>query len=222
MDYVYNRLEPYFGKSQLEIADEIGLKFDKIPKNLNKMISDKLIGKEKDLEKKYDIFKNSLYLIKNSPVQNDLWPLERMTFSVLKVSQFDHDWDDSYWKSYFEYVTIIVICYEGNRSTKNGDRILRDVKKISFNDNDLESIKMVFNAIKNAINTYKSDWVKGSMESYFKMLPTPNKFPNQIIEITPKASSGKNSYQNFFTDGDSTKTAFALTKPLLYEKFKQS
>lgn len=222
MDYVYKKLKPYLGKSQLEIADEIGLRFDKVPKNLNKMISDKLIGKEKDLEKEFDIFKNSLYLIKNSPVQSDFWPLERMTFPVLRVSQFDLDWDESYWKSYFEQVTIIVICYEGNRNTKNGYRILKDVKKISFNDNDLESIKIAFNSIKDAINKYKTDKVKRSMDSYFKFLPTPNKFPNQIIEITPKASRGKNSYQNFFTEGDSTKTAFALTKPLLYEKFKLS
>lgn len=107
-----------------------------------------------------------------------------------------------YWKSYFEQVTLIVICYEGKRGTKNGERILKDVKKISFTDNDLDLIKITFNYIKNAIDKFNSDEIKEDMSSYIEMLPTPNKFKNQIIEITPKASIGKLSYQNFFTEGD--------------------
>ena len=47
-EYVKDKLKPYFGKTQLEILEEVtGKKYDeKIPKNISKMISDELIGKD--------------------------------------------------------------------------------------------------------------------------------------------------------------------------------
>ncbi|WP_413825862.1 Sau3AI family type II restriction endonuclease [Methanobrevibacter sp. UBA337] len=221
INYVYHKLETYFGKTQLEIAKDLGLKFDKVPKNLNKMISDRLIGKDNELNQQDSIFMNSVYLIKNCPVQEDYWPLERMTFPTFKFGDFDKNWEESYWKSYFEQLTMIIICFEGNRISKNGERILKSVKKVSFTNKDLLSIEKAFNCIKNAINQYNSDIVKKDLEDYVKLLPTPKKFKNQIIEIVPKASKGKNSYYNLFTGEKSTKTSFALTKPFLYKKFTQ-
>ena len=57
IEYVTNKLRPYFGKTQLEIYEDITNEpyIKTIPKNFSKMISDKLIGKDKELPEKDEI-----------------------------------------------------------------------------------------------------------------------------------------------------------------------
>lgn len=231
-DYIKDLLKPYFGKTQLEIInirskDENSYfhnkNLSKLPKNLNKLISDDIIGKDKELYELDDIFKNSIYFIKNVPIFSDFKLKERMTFKNLKISDFQEEWDNSEWKSYFEQVTLIVICYElKEKTTKHGYRILKDVKKVSFTDDDLKSISIAYNKIKYALDMYEITNGMYSMDEYIKLLPTPKTYENQIIELVPKQSKGKNSYKNFFNEGNSTKSAFALTKEFLQNKLINS
>ena len=210
--YIYNKMKKYIGKRQIEIYEDItGNKItEKIPKNINKIISDKIIGKDKDLPKIDDIFKKTSFIIKNLPVDADYNPLERMSFKTLSLSDFEDDWEDSYWKTYFEETTLLVICYEGKRGSKNGERRLKDVKKISFNDKDLDSFKRTYIKVKEAIK-----------ETDFTLMPTPKSFDGQILEIAPKGRKGDDAYNNFFKK-EKTKVAFMLTKDLLREKLQNN
>ena len=205
-------MKKYIGKRQIEIYEDItGNKItEKIPKNINKIISDKIIGKDKDLPKIDDIFKKTSFIIKNLPVDADYNPLERMSFKTLSLSDFEDDWEDSYWKTYFEETTLLVICYEGKRGSKNGERRLKDVKKISFNDKDLDSFKRTYIKVKEAIK-----------ETDFTLMPTPKSFDGQILEIAPKGRKGDDAYNNFFKK-EKTKVAFMLTKDLLREKLQNN
>ena len=142
IDYVNSKLKPYYGKTQLEILEEITGKTytEKIPKNINKIISDKLIGKDNELPEKDELFSKTSFIIKNLPINKNNKAIERMAFKTLQLSDFEEDWEDSYWKNYFEETTLIVICYEAkNSKIRNGHRTLKFVKQMSFTDEDLES-----------------------------------------------------------------------------------
>lgn len=208
-EYVRNKLEPYFGKTQVEIFKEItGKTFDdKIPKNISKLISDKLIGKDKELPKKDKLFTKTSFVIKNLPITESGKPRERMSFKTISLNDFDDEWEDSYWKNYFEETTLITICYQELNGSRNGYRILKDVKKITFNDEDLDNFKNTYDQIKVAIE--KED---------INLLPTStNGFKNQLLEIAPKGVKGDDAYVNFFKK-DKTKVAFMISKKLLIKK----
>ena len=208
-EYVKNKLKPYIGKTQIEILEEItGKKYvEKIPKNISKMISDELIGKDKDLPKKNELFAKTSFVIKNLPLTENGKPRERMSFKTINLNDFKEDWKNSFWKTYFEETTLITICYKEQNNSKNGFRILSDVKQITFDDNDLDSFETTYNQIKLAIE--KED---------ITLLPTStNGFKNQLLEIAPKGVKGDNAYINFFKK-DKTKVAFMISKKLLQNK----
>lgn len=209
VDYVKNKLEPYFGKTQLEILEEITGKnySNNIPKHISKMISNELIGKDDELINKNELFAKTSFIIKNLPIQENGKPRERMSFKTISLSDFEDEWNESYWKNYFEETTLIVICYKEANGSKNGYRVLSDVKQISFDENDLDEFGKTYNQIKIAIE--KKD---------INLLPiSKNGFKNQLLEIAPKGVKGDNAYVNFFKK-DKTKVAFMISKKLLLEK----
>ena len=211
-EYVKNKLEPYFGKTQLEILEEItGKRYeDKIPKGISKQISDILIGKDSELPQKDELFTKTSFIIKNLPIQENGKPRERMSFKTISLSDFEEDWEDSYWKNYFEETTLIIICYEEVNKSRNGYRVLKDVKKITFNENDLDEFAKTYNQIKLAIENKDVN-----------LLPTSaNGFKNLLLEIAPKGIKGDDAYNNFFKQ-DKTKVAFMISKKLLYEKLNE-
>ena len=223
-EYITAKLEKYFKKTQKEIAEELNLiKGEKIPKQINKQITNTLIGKDKDLPQLDPLFKYSNFIIKNSPILEDNTPKERMSFKNLKRSEFETTWDESYWKQYFEQTNIINICWQfKNKNGKVGEGRLKTVKQISFTDKDLKSIEKTYKMIQKAIKNYEERIYGENLDEYVKDLPTPNSFEDQIIEILPKAKSGKNSYYTFFeNDKDTIKSAFALTKECLKEKLNK-
>ncbi len=130
-EYVFAQIEEFIGQTQMEIYYKlIGKKLGSIvPKNLNKMLSDRMIGKDSELSEKSPLFDKVNYYIKNLPINSLGYPIERMSFRNLKLSEFDEDWENSDWKTYFEEVTIIVICYCGDKKSKNGERILDGIKR---------------------------------------------------------------------------------------------
>lgn len=208
-EYVLDKLRPYIGKSQLEILEEItGRTYkEKIPKNLNKMITDKIIGKDDELAEKHDLFRKTRFIIKNSPLTPKGAYRERMSFRNLTLSEFEDDWEDSYWKLFFDETSILNIVWKEPRAgSKNGERILEGVNKISFNDNDLDSIEISYNMVKEAIE--KED---------INLLPYPRTFEGQILEIGPKGQKSDDAYNTFFNNGV-TKTCFFLNKKILLQK----
>ena len=209
--YVLAKLRPYIGKSQLEILEEItGQTYkEKIPKNLNKMITDKIIGKDDELAEKHDLFKKTSFIIKNSPITPKGTYRERMSFRNLTLSEFEDEWEDSYWKLFFDETTILNILWKEPKSgSKNGERILEGVNRISFNDDDLDLIERSYNMVKETIE--KED---------IRLLPYPNSFEGQILEIGPKGQKSDDAYNTFFNK-DTTKTCFFLNKDILLEKKK--
>lgn len=210
-EYIYNQIKHYIGKTQLEIYNMLtGEDYTKkIPKNMSKMLSDRLIGKDEELENKNELFKKTRYIIKNSPVYPNGKPVERMSFRKIRISEFEKDWEESNWKQYFEEVTLLVICYETeNKTVKNGYRKLKEIKTISFTDEDLEELKKGYKMVQEAIN--KKD---------ISLLPYPSSYKNQIIEIAPKGVKGDKAYEDFF-EKNTTKTTFMLSKDFLEKKFE--
>lgn len=212
-EYINCKLEPYFGMNQLDILEKATRKnySDKIPKNLNKIITDKLIGKDEELADKDDLFKKTSFIIKNLPITPKNTPRERMSFRTLILSEFEENWDNSDWKMFFEQTTLITILWKEPRSgSKNGERILDSVLKISFDDEDLESFEKTYNLVKKTIENKD-----------IKYLPVPGTFKNQYLVIAPKGVKGDDAYNNFFKK-DKTKVSFMLSKEFLNKKIKQS
>lgn len=208
-EYVLSKLRPYIGKNQLEILEEItGQTYkEKIPKNLNKMITDIIIGKDDELAEKHDLFKKTSFIIKNSPITPKGTYRERMSFRNLTLSEFEDTWEDSYWKLFFDETTILNILWkEPKTGSKNGERILEGVNRINFNDDNLDSMETSYNMVKETIE--KED---------VNLLPYPNSFKGQILEIGPKGQKSDDAYNTFFNK-DTTKTCFFLNKEILFEK----
>lgn len=211
-EYVYAQIQKFIGETQLDIYYNLTGRYynEKIPKNLSKMISDKTIGKDSELQEKHELFKKTNYIIKNLSVNEDFYPLERMSFRNLVLSEFDEPWENSHWKTYFEEVTIIVLCYEGNSKIKNGFRVLKDIKKITFNVEDIDLFSRTYNQIKKTIENKD-----------ISLLPTPKYYEGQILEIAPKGGKGANAYINFFKN-DITKVCFMLNKDFLFKKLTEN
>ena len=210
-EYVFAQIQKFIGKTQIDIYEQVVNKkiTDRIPKQLSKMISDKLIGKDSELIKKSSLFQKVNYIIKNLPVNNDGYPLERMSFRNLRLSEFEECWEDSEWKKYFEELTIIVICYKGLKKSKNGERRLDGVKSITFNSKDIELFGRTYNLVKKAIESRD-----------IRMLPQPKRIAGQILEVAPKGGKGANAYNNFFKS-DVTKVCFMLDKDYLFSKLNE-
>lgn len=209
LEYVHDKLQPYFGKTQVQIYNEVigAVNREKIPKNIGKLISDKLIGKDSELPDKHPLFKKTNFIIKNLPITKNNKPRERMSFKTISLSEFEDEWLDSYWRNFFEETTIIVICYQEQNQSKNGFRILKDVRKLSFDDDDFDAFQITYNQIKLAIE-----------ERDINLLPTStNGFKNLELQIAPKGVKGDNAYENFFAM-DKTKVTFMLSKDLLHRK----
>lgn len=208
-EYVYDKIKDYIGKSQLDILHELTGKTyeDNIPKNINKMITDALIGKDKELPEKDDLFAKTNFIIKNLPLTKRGKARERMAFRNLRLSEFEEEWDDSDWKAYFEEVTLLVILWrEPDSSCRNGYRVLDGVKKISFDDDDLRSFEISYLMVRETI-----------LNQDTSLLPTPNSFDGQYLVVAPKGQKGDDAYNNFFKK-DTTKVTFMLTKEFLNEK----
>jgi len=210
-EYVFAQIQKFIGKRQLDIYEQITNKkiIGRTPKQLNKMISDELIGKDKELPTKNPLFQKVNYIIKNLPVDEKGYPIERMSFRNLILSEFKDNWEDSFWKNYFEEVTLIVICYKGAKGSKNGERILEGVKKISFTDEDVKLFGKTYDQVKKAIE-----------EHDISFLPQPKKFEGQILEVAPKGQKGDEAYINFFKK-DTTKVCFMLDKDFLFDKLNE-
>ncbi|MCQ2972909.1 MAG: hypothetical protein MJ209_06560, partial [archaeon] len=97
----------------LEILQEISDKTcEKIPKDLNKKITNILLGKDKELPEKDDLFKKRTFVIKNVPITPKGTLRERMSFRKLRLNEFGEEWDNSNWKLYFEETTFITILWK--------------------------------------------------------------------------------------------------------------
>ena len=211
-EYVYAQIKKFMGKTQLDIYESIigELNSDNVPKNIGKIISDKLIGTDEELPEKNSLFAKTNYKIKNVPIDKNYIPLERMPFRTIRLSEFGDTWDNSEWKNFFEEVTIIALCYEGTKEIANGFRILKNIKKISFNDSDIESFGQTYNMVKKAIEMHDVSY-----------LPYPNSFEGQYLEIAPKGQKGANAYETFF-DNDKTKVCFMMNKEFIHKKLTET
>lgn len=209
-EFVLDRISPYIGMTQLEIYEKLSGKKIKgrIPKNLGKMISDLMIGKDDELPEKHDLFKKTSYIIKNVPVDEDYNLVERLSFRNLVISEFLEPWEESEWKHYFEEITIILVCYEG-KNLPNGYRKLKGIKEITFNADDIDNFGKTYKMVQNAIR-----------DRDVSLLPYPNSFEGQALEIAPKGGKGANAYRTFF-ERDRTKTCFMMAKDFVKRKMQE-
>ena len=124
-----------------------------------------------------------------------------MSFRTLSLSEFEEDWEDSDWKTYFEETTLLTILWkEPNNKARNGYRELVGVKSISFDDEDLESFEKTYNMVKETIDKRDTS-----------LLPTPNSFKGQILVVAPKGQKGDDAYNNFFKNPKSGFPKFIVT-----------
>lgn len=208
-EYVFAQVSKYIGKTQMAIYEELFQNSyeNKIPKQLNKIISNELLGKDSELIEKNELFSKTNYIIKNIPVDINNYPLERMSFRNLILSEFVEDWETSIWKNYFEEITIIALLYEGDKKElTNGFRVFKDIKLITFTNDDIDKFGITYSKVKEAIE-YND----------ISKLPYPGSLDDQILEIAPKGQKNDDAYNNFFKK-DVTKVSFMITKEFLFRK----
>ena len=74
--YVFAQIKKFIGKTQIDIYTEIMEQTisGNIPKNIGKIISDKLIGTDEELPEKNPLFAKTNYKIKNIPIDSNFMP----------------------------------------------------------------------------------------------------------------------------------------------------
>jgi DNA mismatch repair protein MutH len=206
-EYVLDKIEPYIGFTQKDIWLKLTGRdiTDKkiISYQLNKLISNKILGKDEKLKEKHDLFNKTECIIKNLPVDENFYPRERLAFRNLTLSEFESTWEESAWKMYLEEITFLIILYRGQQ---HGYRKLETVKKITFSQEDINLFGESYEKVRETIKS-------GDIES----LPTPKSFKGQLLVVAPKGVKGSNAYRTFF-DRDSTKVCFMLEKDFIHKK----
>ena len=207
LDYITDRFEPFFGKNQFEIFEEISDEKPNPNYAISKQISNKLLGKDKELPEKDDLFKKSNYIIKNIVLRVRGTVKDRMSFRPFSKDEFDIDWEDSPWKAFFEEVKIILICYQmPNSKSKNGDRKLKFIKKISFTDAEIESFGKTYNMVKKAIKNQDVN-----------LLPKEKNATNLLLEVMPHHQPTDRGTYDIFFEKDKI-VSFGLKRSFLNKK----
>ena len=162
------------------------------------------------MPEKNELFAKTSYIIKNTSLNKDGFPKERLSFRNLRLDEFDENWENSEWKLFFEETTFIIIGYSVENNEKNGFRKLHSAKKVSFSGEEIDLFEKTYNQIKLAIE--KKD---------INLLPVPiNGFKKYELELAPKGEKGDNCYINFFKN-NTTKTCFMISKELIDKKLKE-
>ncbi len=137
-DWIWNRIKPYIGMTQLDILSKFRPKYKNAksaPGSIGNMINKDLLGNEEDFLKN-EIFSKLSYVIKSIPIYQDFTPIEKGTFKTLNKSDFETEWDDSDWKIFFEESTLLYIGYLGedknNTEIPHGNRKLSCLFKVTF------------------------------------------------------------------------------------------
>lgn len=208
--WVWNKMKKYKGYSQLEILKSIDPTYEikKTPKNLNAMLTNRILGTSQELEKN-ELFSKSTYAIKSIPIDLTYHPLEKATFRTLNIADFQDSWEESEWKTFFEESTFIYICYlgknEDNTRLLNGHRKLHCLFKVTFTAEEVDAFGKTYDLIKEAIEY--NDITK---------LPTATLYPNAPLVISTKGTKA-GSY-DLFLEGCS-KACFMFNKDFIHEKF---
>ncbi len=206
-EYILDKIQPYIGLTQRDIwlkltgKDITNKKI--ISYQLNKSISNKILGKDEKLKEKHDLFNKTECIIKNLPVDENFYPRERLAFRNLTLSEFDSRWEESAWKMYLEELTFLIILYSG---PKHGDRKLETVKKITFSQEDINLFGETYERVRETIKS-------GDIE----YLPTPKSFNGQLLVVAPKSVKGAHAYKTFLEENN-TKVCFMLEKDFIYKK----
>lgn len=205
--FIENKIKKYIGMTQIEILEILGIKTIKVPKNISKMVIDRILGKENEL-KKIEPFNKINFVLKTSPVDEENRLLERLSFQNIAQSDFSERWENSYWKNYFEEQTIYLFMFEGSSRIKNGNRKLVGFKKIAFTEADIDNFGKTYDLIKKAIE--KKDT---------RILPRPKYFENQKLVLAPKGIKGDKAYLDFFKS-NRTKACLMIEKEAINKKIK--
>lgn len=214
-DWIWNRIEPFKGLTQLEILKRKDKKYSAsvtAPKGVGGMIHDRILGKAKDIAHN-DIFSKLEYEIKSIPIKKDFYPIEKGTFRSLNISEFELSWEESDWKTFFEESTFLYIGYlgenENNEEIPHGERTLHCLFKVTFTIDEIESFGRTYSMIKHAIEMNNVD-----------LLPKAQKNNPTDLVISTKGQGGDSCY-DMFMEGQN-KTCFMFDKAFLHKKFQES
>lgn len=210
--WVWNRAKLYKGMTQLEILKTIDGKEYEVSKTLGGMITKRIFGNIDKLEKEYEVFNMSDYVIKSLPVDSKLYPLEKGTFSPLSRKDFEEEWEDSEWKMYFEGVTIIYVTYIGKKidGTKipNGSRILDSIYKVTFTEEDIEAFGKTYKLVQKAL-----------ISNDIERLPIASTYKNSPLVLSTKSRAG-GAYKKFM-EGERS-ACFMFNKDFIYKKLLEA
>lgn len=212
-DYVSTQMKKFIGLTQIEILKTIDPDRDytnkEVPKQIGNMITSRVIGKEKDLELNNDLFRKTKSKIKNMPINEFSYPIERVTFRQIKLDEFEESWEDSEWFHLFNDFQMVVVCYEAKNGERNGYRIYKETKSFYFNEDDLYFAKKSYEMIQKAIDFRDINF-----------LPYPKSFKGQVVEVAPKGVKGDNAYKTFFYR-DRPKVCLMLDKDFVFRKLNE-
>lgn len=213
--YIWNQLKPYKGMNQLDILNlfEKRDSAKKIPNSISKMVANRIVGTDKELPEKHEVFSKSNFLIKNIPIREDNSPIEKATFRTLQLADFETSWEESSWKTFFEEVTFIYVGYLGEKDGKklgNGQRILDKIFKVTFTPEEVDEFEKTYNMIKETIET-------GDIR---KLPKASHDLGKELKLVVSTKGSGTGGYERFFDD--TRETCFMLNKDFIHQKFNEA
>ncbi len=146
-EYIIEKVTPYFGKTQNELAKLFEIKSS--PKNLNEMIIARILGVDGKISKT-DEFKKANLLLKTVRVQSNGKVKESMSFPTIDFLKLSEDtWEESDFYNYLNSKRFLFVIFKENEEK---EYVFNNIQFWSIPEKDMNEIKRVWERTKEIVN----------------------------------------------------------------------
>ncbi len=143
--YITRKIQPHYGKTQIELAHDLGVDIAAKPKNLNALLVSRILSRMLDVNGKVDAtyeFQMAHVIPKTIRVQRDGRVRESMSFPAFKFTEvINETWETSSLRNYLEPAKFLFVVF---RESADGAYVLERVFFWNIPFSDLQEVKRVW------------------------------------------------------------------------------
>lgn len=213
-DILVERLTPYFGKTQKELKDILGV--ESTAKNLNELLLAKMLGLKGKLAYTDEFVKANI-VPKTICVDQDGSITESMSFPTFDfiqlVNEGSHGWEQSTLYNYLAPTRFFFIIFQKNG---NGESVFAKVKFWNIPNDDLDEVGRVWQRTVDILR--KGVTITKTKRGYSNDLP--KKSESTVAHVRPHGKDSRDTLP-LPTGGQLTKQCFWLNNTYIAEQIKE-
>jgi DNA mismatch repair protein MutH len=185
-EFVLEQLRPHFGKTQLQLIDELGIK--STSKSINELIIAAILGVKGKVSQSEE-FKKANIVPKTIRIGKDGMTIrESMSFPTFKFTEIiNEEWETSTLKTLFDETKFMFVIFQFN---EEGGLLFKDVIFWNIPNRDLEEVHKVWErTVKNITDGVIITKINGKQ---FNNLPKASE--NFVCHVRPHARDASDTY----------------------------